>query len=408
MIIILVAAIASGFAMAIAIGANDVANSMATAVGAKAITIKQAVIIAALLEFAGAFFFGRMVTKTIAKGIVPLGNILCPEMLIAGAFSAIIGATIFILIATKFELPVSTTHSIVGGMAGFGIVAIGFEAVNWVKMSLIVLSWIISPVFGGLLAFLLFKLISKLILRKDQPFIWTKKVGPYLIGATFFIIAWLFFGKTLHLSLTKSLLFSFFVSVITCIIGYFIIKRVKPEKDEQFSVEKIFKKLQILTSCYVALAHGANDVANAIGPLAVIITVVQTKDMLSAATAPVPKYILALGGIGIAIGVGVWGHKVMKTIGERITALNNSRGFTIDFSTATSVMIASSLGLPVSSTHTVVGSVIGVGYARGIGAVNFGIVKQIILSWLLTVPTVAIFSALLYKLIIFTLIKYFI
>jgi len=163
-----------------------------------------------------------------------------------------------------------------------------------------------------------------------------------------------------------------------------------------------------MTSCYVALAHGANDVANAIGPLAVIITVVQTKDMLSAATAPVPKYILALGGIGIAIGVGVWGHKVMKTIGERITALNNSRGFTIDFSTATSVMIASSLGLPVSSTHTVVGSVIGVGYARGIGAVNFGIVKQIILSWLLTVPIVAIFSALLYKLIIFTLIKYFI
>lgn len=404
MVIILIFASVVGFIMALAIGANDVANSMATAVGAKAITIKQAVIIAAVLEFAGALFFGRMVSKTIAKGIVPLESMYSNEMIIAGALSALIGATLWIIVATKFELPVSTTHSIVGGMAGFGIIAIGMNAVNWVKMGLIAASWLISPFLGGLLAFLLFKLISKLILKKVNPFVCTKKVGPFLVGATLFIVSWLFFGKTMHWSLQKSLLFSSISFVITTSISYFLFRYIKRETDEKASVEKIFKKLQILTSCYMAIAHGANDVANAVGPLAVIFIVAKTLDIEKAVNAPVPKEILFIGGIGISIGVAVWGYKIMRTIGEKITELNNSRGFTIDFSTATTVMFASTLGLPVSTTHTVVGSVIGVGYARGIGAVNFGIVKQIIFSWIITVPAAAITSALLYKFVLFKLV----
>ncbi|MGC9366380.1 MAG: inorganic phosphate transporter [bacterium] len=403
MIIIIISSII-GLLMAFAIGANDVANSMATAVGAKAITIKQAVLIATVLEFAGAFFFGSMVAKTIGKGIVPLDKIPSEPVLIAGAISAIVGATIFIIIATLFELPVSTTHSIVGGMAGFGIIAIGFSAINWIKIFLIVLSWIISPIVGGLLAFFVFKAISNLILRKSNPFKATKKFGPYLIFATFFIIAWMFSQKTLHHHLLVSILVALGIGLIAGLCGFLIFRKINMTGDQQSSVEKIFKNLQVMTSCYVALAHGANDVANAIGPLAIVITVITSRSLTAADQSSIPKFLLALGGIGITLGIGILGHKVMKTIGEKITSLNNSRGFTIDFSTATAVIIASSLGMPISSTHTVVGSVIGVGYARGIEAVDFGVVKQIFLSWLITVPAAAVTSGLLYKFIIFRLI----
>lgn len=400
--IILILAIIVGFAMALAIGANDVANSMATAVGAKAITVKQAVIIAGIFEFSGAFFFGKMVTETIRKGIVNINLISNPNILIAGSFAALLSAALWILIATKFALPISTTHSIVGGMAGFGIIALGVKAVNWLNMGFIVLSWFISPFLGGLIGYFIFKFIAVTILRRSHPLNAAKKIGPFLIGLTFFIFMSIFFIKALH---KKSLIYILYALIIGTFIGFisiFILKNIKLKNNsnnyEYLEVENMFKKIQIMTSCYVSLAHGSNDVANAIGPLAAIFTIVETG--IISAKAQVPKELLILGGIGIAIGVALWGSKVMKSVGEGITELNNSKGFSVDFSTATTIFLASMLGLPVSSTHIVVGSITGVGYAKGFEALNVGFLKQIVLSWLLTVPLAAVTSAIFYKIII--------
>ncbi len=396
--VLIIVAFVIGLVMAMAIGGNDVANSMATAVGAKAITIKQAVIIAAIFEFSGAFFFGKMVTNTIRKGIINPDLIKDPNVLVAGALAALLSATIWILIATRFSLPISTTHSIVGGMTGFGIIALGWSAINWAKIVAIVISWFLSPLLGGVIAFIVFKLIVILILHKKSPLDAMKKVGPFLIGITFFIFMLMFFNKALH---KKDMgfysLISMGIGAIATIVGYFILKRFKKKKTEYEAVEGMFKKLQIMTSCYVSLAHGSNDVANAIGPLAAIYGIWKMHEISS--TTPVPKSLLILGGVGIAIGVAVWGHKVMKSVGEGITNLNNSRGFSVDFSAATTVFLASMLGLPVSSTHIVVGSITGVGYANGFEALNLGFLKQIVASWFLTVPLAAITSALLFKLI---------
>ena len=395
---LIIVAFVIGLVMAMAIGGNDVANSMATAVGAKAITVKQAVIIAAIFEFSGAFFFGKMVTDTIRKGIISPDLIKDPNVLVAGALAALLSATIWIFVATKFSLPISTTHSIVGGMTGFGIIALGWSAINWAKIVAIVVSWFLSPLLGGVIAFIVFKLIVILILHKKSPLEAMKKVGPFLIGITFFIFMLMFFNKTLH---KKDMgfysLISMGIGAVATIVGYFILKRFKKKKTEYEAVEGMFKKLQIMTSCYVSLAHGSNDVANAIGPLAAIYGIWKMHEISSAT--PVPKSLLILGGVGIAIGVAVWGHKVMKSVGEGITNLNNSRGFSVDFSAATTVFLASMFGLPVSSTHIVVGSITGVGYANGFEALNLGFLKQIVASWFLTVPLAAITSALLFKLI---------
>ena len=395
----IIIAVIVGLAMAMAIGANDVANSMATAVGAKAITIKQAVIIASICEFSGALFFGKMVTHTIRKGIVNPDLIQDPHVLVAGAFAALISATIWVFVATRFSLPISTTHSIVGGMTGFGIVALGWGSVYWGKILLIIASWFLSPLLGGLLGYFVFKSIVSLIFKKKSPLASAKKVGPFLIGITFFIFMWMFFSKVMHqTNIEQTILMALGIGVIMGIIGFFLLKKIKHNEDEYISVEKMFKKLQIMTSCYVSVAHGSNDVANAIGPLAAIYAV--WKYGTVASQTPVPKELLILGGIGISIGVAVWGHKVMKSVGEGITDLNNSRGFSVDFSAATTVFIASVFGLPVSSTHIVIGSITGVGFARGFEALNIGFLKQIGFSWILTVPLAGLTSALLYKVII--------
>ena len=396
---ILIIAAVIGFVMSMAIGANDVANSMATAVGAKAITIKQAVIIAALLEFTGAFFFGKMVTETIRKGIVDPSLIKEPNIMIAGAFAALVAAALWVFISTFFALPISTTHAVVGGMTGFGIVAIGWGAINWGKMLFIVSSWFLSPLLGGILAYLVFRFISWAILHREFPLTAARKVGPFLIGLTFFIVMLMFFSKALHMDINfKPLLWSSLFGVGVMILSFFILKRVKPKNDEYGAVERIFRKMQVVTSCYVSLSHGANDVANAIGPLAAIYAVVTTG--VVGAQAGIPKYLLGLGGLGIALGVAVLGYRVMQTVGDNITELNNTRGFSIDFSTATTVFLASVFGLPVSSSHTVVGSIVGVGMARGLEAINLDIIKKIALSWFLTVPLSAVTAALLYKLFI--------
>lgn len=392
---------AIGFYMAWSIGSNDVANSMATAVGAKAITFKQAVIIAGILSFIGAVFVGPHVTETVKGKIINTGMIVDPNILLLGFIASLLAAAFWVTLSTWKEMPVSTTHSIIGALVGFGIIAGGTSSINWGKLGQVAASWVISPVAGCIIAFFVFKVIVKLIFAKEEPVKSAKIVGPLIIGVTAFLITSSLLLKT-HLSeivgvseLSHVILLSTSISMVVIVMGIFLLRNIEAKSVEDYmTVEGIFRKLQIVTSCYVAFSHGANDVANAIGPVAAIVPLASTGDM--SPTAQIPVYLLALGGVGIAVGCLTWGHKVMKTVGGRITSLTNTRGFSVDFGAATTVLIASKLGLPISTSHTVVGAVIGVGLARGLEAVDLNVIKKIIISWLLTVPIAAATSAAIF------------
>ena len=391
---------AIGFYMAWSIGANDVANSMATAVGAKAITFKQAVLIAGILNFVGAVFVGPHVAETIKGGIVKSDMIVDPHVLLLGFIASLLAAAFWITLSTWKEMPISTTHSIIGALIGFGIIAGGFSSINWGKLGQVAASWIISPIAGCIIAFFVFKVIVKLIFAKEEPVKSAKIVGPLIIGVTAFLIASSLLLKTelskiLGVSeLSHVILISTSVSMVVIILGIFLLRNIEAKSVEDYAtVEGIFRKLQIITSCYVAFSHGANDVANAIAPVAAIVPLASGEMSL---TAQIPPELLALGGIGIAVGCLTWGKRVMKTVGGRITRLTNTRGFSVDFGAATTVLIASKLGLPISTSHTVVGAVIGVGLARGLEAIDLSIIKKIIVSWLLTVPVAAATSAAIF------------
>jgi PiT family inorganic phosphate transporter len=390
-----------GFYMAWNIGANDVANSMASAVGARAITIRQAIFIAGILNIVGAVFIGSHVTKTIRKGIVSTDILSDPHLALIGALSALLAAALWVSFATWKSLPVSTTHSIVGAMIGFGIMAGGFSVINWGKLGAVVLSWVISPVFAMVIAFLMFKTIVKFILSKKDPFSQALKLAPYFISIALFVVILSFLfktplGKRLALGTPLALLVALALALVLGFMAVQILRKFI-KRTNLSGEEEVFRKIQIGTSCYVALAQGANDVANAIGPLAVIYFLVKTGSV--GAKVPVPVFLLFFGGIGIACGIGMAGHRVMDTIGRKITTLTNTRGFSVDFAAATTVMIASKMGLPVSTTHAAVGGVMGVGLARGIEAVNFRIIFQIILYWVLTVPAAAITSIVIFKIL---------
>lgn len=392
-----------GFYMAWNIGANDVANSMASAVGAKAITLRQAIFIAGILNIVGATFIGAHVTNTIRKGIISPEVLNDPHMALIGALAALLSAALWVSFATWKSLPVSTTHSIVGAMVGFGLIAGGFSVVNWGKLGAVVLSWIISPVFSLVIGFIMFKLIVWVILTRSKPYDSALRLAPFFIGIAVFISAMSFLfktplGKSVQLSTLTASLISLIISAILGFAGKYLIKRLLKSKEKN-DAEDIFKRIQIGTSCYVALAQGANDVANAIGPLAVIYFLVKTGSV--GATVPVPIFLLLFGGIGIAFGIAMGGSRVIKTVGERITTLSNTRGFAVDFSAATTVLVASKMGLPVSTTHAAIGGVMGVGLARGIEAVNFGIIFKIMLYWILTVPVAALTCMVLFKILEF-------
>jgi PiT family inorganic phosphate transporter len=403
--LILIAGFVFGFYMAWNIGANDVANSMASAVGAKAITIRQAVVIAGILNIVGATFIGSHVTNTIRKGIISTEVLSDPHLALVGALSALLAAALWVSFATWKSLPVSTTHAIVGAMIGFGIMAGGFATINWGKLGAVVLSWVISPVFSLAIAFVMFKVIVRLILSKEKAFERSVEFSPYFIGGAIFIVVLSFLFKTplgnrLSVSTTVALMIAFVMAVILGYIGKLLISRVFPvHKGTDSGAEEIFRRIQIGTSCYVALAQGANDVANAIGPLAMIYFLVKTGSV--GAKVPVPIFLLLFGGIGIACGIAMAGNRVMTTIGTKITTLTNTRGFAVDFAAATTVLVASKLGLPVSTTHAAVGGVLGVGIARGLEAVNFRIIFQIMVYWVLTVPVAAITCMVIFKLIRF-------
>jgi len=401
-----VLAIIFGIYLTWGIGANDVANAMGTVVGSGAITVKQAIIIAAIFEFAGAFIAGGAVTKTIRKGIINPESITgSPEILVFGMLAAMLAAAIWLMIASWQGWPVSTTHTIIGGLVGFAVVAIGVHAVNWGKIGHIVASWLVSPLIGGALAFGLMVSIQRLILRTERPFENAQKWGPMYV----FLVGWIvslvtMFKGLKHLNLDFGPVTTFIISVIFGLalawVGKRMINRIKVDEaaDQEFhfaSVEKAFAPMMVFTACAMAFAHGSNDVANGIGPLAAVVSLVKSGGEVGQ-SADLPLWILALGGVGIVIGLVTLGYRVMRTIGSDITDLTPTRGYCATLAAAITVVLASKTGLPVSTTQIAVGAVMGVGFTSGLAAVDLRVVRDVVISWVITLPAGAIMAILFY------------
>ena len=395
-----------GLYMCWGIGANDVANAMGTSVGSKALTITAAIIIAAIFEFLGAVIAGGHVTGTVRKGIIDSAPLVeRPELLVFGMLASLLAAAIWLMVASARGWPVSTTHSIVGALVGFGLVGIGPDVVQWAKIWQIVASWVISPLVGGTIAFLLMMSVRSVILDADNPFEKAKQWGPAYIFLVGFVIALvtLFKGlKHLNIELTVAMSFvwAIVVGLAVALLGWLMIRgrQLDPEADRAFqysSVERVFIPMQIFTAAAMAFAHGSNDVANGIGPLAAIVSTVQSGGQVLQESA-LPLWVLLLGGSGIVIGLATWGYRVMQTIGKKITELTPTRGFCAELAAAATVVLASRTGIPVSTTHILVGAVMGVGLARGIGALDLRVIGRIIVSWVVTLPIAAILSALFF------------
>lgn len=395
-----------GVFMAWGIGANDVANAMATSVGSRALTIRHAIIIAAVFEFAGAFFAGGEVTATIRSNIVDASALNgSANLLIYGMLASLLAAGIWLLVATHNGWPVSTTHSIVGAIVGFASVGIGIEAVRWETMGTIVSSWVVSPVLAGIIAYVLFMSVQRLILNDPDPFHKAKRYVPAYIFLAGFLVSSVTLLKGLkHVGLelteTQSYLLAVVIGLVAMGLSKLAIRRITidPAADREFhfaSVEKVFGILMIVTACTMAFAHGSNDVANAMGPMAAIISVVESSGDL-AQQAPVPAWVLFVGAVGIVAGLMMYGYKVITTVGNGITDLTPSRGFAAELATAGTVVLASGTGLPVSTTHTLVGAILGVGLARGITALNLRVVRNIFMSWVVTLPAGAILAIIFF------------
>lgn len=456
-LILIFCILAAGFYMAWNIGANDVANAMGTSVGSGALSLRQAVMVAAVLEFSGAFFFGSNVSKTIQSGIIDVNSFASsPMTLVFGMFSVLIAAGVWLQIASYYGWPVSTTHTIVGAVVGFGIVCGGIESIQWSNVSFIVSSWILSPLLGGVVSFLIFTFLRQTVLYKPNPLEAAKKITPLLVFLVISVLSLIlvFDGlKNLDLGLThqEGLFLSMVPGAIGAALSWLLVRNMSikrstghhksdrttaiddieeaqhhlllasaalpqeiqgrfsamieeidhfkpaiqreedtkdikatPAASEYSTVERIFSYLQIMSACLMAFAHGANDVANAIGPLAAAIATIKMNAIVP--NAPIPAWILAVGGIGIVVGLATWGWRVIETIGKKITELTPTRGFAAEFGAATTIVLATQFGMPVSTTHTLVGSVLGVGLARGIEALNLSMTRDICISWLVTVP----------------------
>ncbi|MGI9203672.1 MAG: inorganic phosphate transporter [Woeseiaceae bacterium] len=390
-----------GIFMAWGIGANDVANAMATSVGSKALTIKQAILVAAVFEFLGAVLAGGAVTSTIRKGIVDSELLTgTPELLVYGMLASLLAAGTWLLIASRNGWPVSTTHSIVGAIVGFAAVGIGIDAVQWGQVATIVMSWVVSPVTAGLIAFMIYLSVQRLILSREDPLAQAKRFVPVYIFFAGFTITLVTILKGLsHVGLDLSLATSYILAIgiafLIALIGAFAIQRIEPdpkaEKKQHFhTVERVFAVLMVVTACSMAFAHGSNDVANAIGPLAAVISVAQSG--IVGAQSALPIWVLIIGGAGIVIGLATFGVHVIATVGEKITQLTPSRGFAAELAAATTIVIASGTGIPISTTHTLVGAVLGVGLARGIEAIDLRVVGRIFVSWVVTIPAGAILA----------------
>jgi inorganic phosphate transporter, PiT family len=403
MTIYIVLAAAFGLYMAWGIGANDVANAMATSTGAKAVSFKQALLIAAVFEFAGAVLAGGAVTSTIRSGIVDTALFADqPALLVYGMLASLLAAAIWLNLASRMGWPVSTTHSIVGAIVGFAAVGIGMEAVHWSKVGTIVISWVVSPMLSGTLAFLIFRSVQVLILDREDPLRHARRWAPMYMFLAAFNITLVTLLKGLQnigltLSTGQTILAALGAGLIVTVIGKLAIDRIRvePGADHKFhyaTVERVFGVLMVITACAMAFAHGSNDVANAVGPVAAVISVAQTGVVEQKAA--ISPWILLLGGGGIVLGLATYGRAVMRTVGEKITALTPSRGFAAELAAASTIVVASGTGLPISTTHTLVGAVLGVGMARGISAINLYVIRDIFLSWVVTVPAGALLAVI--------------
>ncbi len=407
--ILLILACVFGVFMAWGIGANDVANAMGTSVGSRALTMRQAIVIAMIFEFLGAYLAGGEVTATIRSGIVdPALMSDTPELLVYGMLSALLAAGVWLLIASILGWPVSTTHSIVGAIIGFAAVGISVDAVDWGAVTSIVSSWVVSPVIAGFISFWIFRSVQHLILDTEDPFTNAKRYIPFYMFAVGFLISMVTILKGLShvlkdsgikFSFGESTLIALGVAILVTVLGVFFLSRVNQDmaadaKNRFSSVERVFAILMIFTACAMAFAHGSNDVANAVGPMAAVINTIKSNSVTS--STPVAPWVLLLGGIGIVVGLATYGWKVIATIGKKITELTPSRGFAAEMAAAATVVVASGTGLPVSTTHTLVGAVFGVGLARGIVALNLGVIGSIFMSWIITLPAGAGLSILFF------------
>lgn len=398
---LLIMAAAFGFFMAWGVGANDVANAMGTSVGSRAITIKQAIIIAVIFEFSGAFLAGGEVTSTIRQGIIdPEILSASPELLVYGMIASLLAAGLWLLVATSFGWPVSTTHSIVGAIVGFAAIGISVDSVKWSKVSNIVASWVVSPLMAGAIAFVVYQSVRRFILNAAEPLAAARRGVPVYIFMVAFSISMVSLVKGLKhvgldLSFEQSLIYAALIAASITLVGAILISRLKvnaeTSHEEILSVERVFGVLMIFTACSMAFAHGSNDVANAVGPLAAVNAVIDSGGVV-AQKAAMPTWLLFLGALGIVIGLVTYGHRVIRTVGSTITELTPSSGFAAELAAAITVVVASGASLPVSTTHTLVGGVIGVGLAHGVTALNIRVVGTIFTSWIVTLPAGAILS----------------
>jgi inorganic phosphate transporter, PiT family len=405
-IVYLIAAIILCFLMTWGVGANDLANVMSTTMGSKAVTVRQAMLIAIIFEFAGAFIGGTGVTETMRDGIINSSELTGqPLVLIEGMLGVLLACTIWMNLASYLGVPVSITNALVGSMVGFGAIVLGPNAIHWNQVSRIAISWVTSPVISGITAFILFTSIQQTIFVKSNPLVKAKLYVPiylFLIGSILSFIT-VFKGLNhfhIHLNFKQNLAVTLATSIIITLIGMIFIKRI-PEhprirRRERFiQVEKYFAVLMAMTACAMAFAHGSNDVALAVGPLSIIYSLVMNshQDLSNS----YPAWIILLGVVGVVTGLLMYGRKVIETVGSGITALTPSRAFAATLSAATTVVIATSTGIPVSATQTLVGAVLGVGLARGIGALNLIVIRNIFMSWVLTLPAASILTILSYK-----------
>ena len=408
----MVIAFISAMYMAWTIGANDVANAMGTSVGSGAVTLKRAIIIAGVCDFLGAVLVGGHVSTTIKGSIFDPTAFGDVNYIVYGMLAALLGTAIFVTIATYFSLPVSTSHGIVGGIVGFAVISsflkiISFSDINGMKLIEIVISWVVSPVAGGIFAFATFYLVRNKIIHADEPRRALRKWIPIFVGVVFTILSLSIIYKGLknlgvgdELPPITALILCLAIGLLAVLVTTLLVKRIKIRKGERDLdlIERIFGYLLILTASYIAFAHGANDVANAIGPLAAVISIY--RNGLIDPTSTIPIWVLLCGGVAIIIGISTWGYKVIETMGRKITKITPSRGFAATFGAATSVLICSRLGMPVSTSHCAVGGVVGVGFVKGAGKIDFKVVRNIALSWLITIPATALLTVVIYLFLI--------
>lgn len=411
--LLLALGLAFGFYMAWNIGANDVANAFGTSVGSGSLTFRRALVLAAIFEFSGAFFAGSHVADTIRGSIVAPGIFENNPILFArGMLAALLAAALWLHLATFLGQPVSTTHAIIGAVIGFGVVAVGPSAILWHKLGRIAASWFISPVIGGIIAYLLYLAIRKFILAAPCPVARAKVSVPFASATVCYILFSTIlptFLKPIAAGMTPghaqalNVAVSLVLSALIAFLVYTGVSRrhraiaggceCSPEQQYRL-VEGWFGRMEVLTACYMSFAHGANDVANAIGPIAGIVQAARG----AVATKPaIPMWLLAFGGVGIVLGLAMYGRKVIEAVGKKITEITPTRGFSAAFGTASTVLVCSLMGLPISTTFVLVGAVMGVGFARGFGAIDMSVIRKIFLSWLTTIPVSAVLAAILYR-----------